>query len=229
MLAHANLPISFWEDAFLTTVHILNRVLSKSISATSYELWHSRKPSLAHLRPWGSAGYVHNLTHKRGKLGPRATKMVVIRYPEHSKGYVMYDEHPNGGMIEVDSHNVDFLEDEFPCIGEIKTDLALHELPLNDQLSLGKGKNKNTYHVTGDSTPLAGRDGELLVTQENQHEVEVQSLSPNHEHDVEHENRNVDSPPIKDSPSLRDRGRHTSVSETNIGSPLQRSEHGRIP
>ena len=44
--------------------------------------------------------YVHKLTHKYGKLGLRATKMVLIRYFEHSKGHVMYKEHPNDGMTE---------------------------------------------------------------------------------------------------------------------------------
>ena len=37
----------------------------------------------------------------------------------------MYREHPNGGMTEIESRNVDFLEDEFPSIGEIKKDLKL--------------------------------------------------------------------------------------------------------
>jgi len=40
----------------------------------------------------------------------------------------MYGEHPNGGMIEIESCNVDFLEDEFPSIGEIKKDFKLYEL-----------------------------------------------------------------------------------------------------
>ena len=39
MMAHANLPISFWGDALLTAAYILNRVPSKSVSATPYELW----------------------------------------------------------------------------------------------------------------------------------------------------------------------------------------------
>jgi len=91
-------------------------------------------------------------------------------------------------------------------------DLALYELPLDDQLSLSEGENINTHHVTEDSTPLTRRDVEFLVAQENQHEVEGPSSSPNHEHEVEHENRSIASPPIEDSPSLRDRGRHTSVS-----------------
>ena len=46
--------------------------------------------------------------------------MVFIRYPAHAKGYVMYGEHPNGGLTEIESRNVDFLEDEFPSIGESK-------------------------------------------------------------------------------------------------------------
>ena len=112
----------------LAAAYILNHVPSKSISATSYELWHCRKPFLEHLCPWGSASYVHNPTHRHGKLGLRATKMVFIQHPKHSKGYVMYGEHPNGGTTEVDSHNVNLLDDEFPIVGEIKNDLVLYEL-----------------------------------------------------------------------------------------------------
>ena len=119
MMAHANLSISFWGDALLTATYILNHVPSKSVSASLYELWHGRKPSLDHLSPWGLIGDVHNPTHKYGKLGPRATKMVFIRYPAYSKGYVMYGEHSNGGMTEVDSRNVDFVKDAFLSIGEI--------------------------------------------------------------------------------------------------------------
>ena len=110
------------------TTYILNRVLSKSVTATPYEVWHDRKPSLEFLWLWGSAGYMHNPTHKHGKLGPRATKMVFVRYAAHSKGYLMYAEHPNGGMTEIESRNVDFLEDEFLSIGEIKKELELYEL-----------------------------------------------------------------------------------------------------
>ena len=49
-------------------------------------------------------------------------------YHEHSKGYVGCVEHPNGGVMEVDSYNVDFLKDEFPSIGKIKKDVQLFEL-----------------------------------------------------------------------------------------------------
>ena len=58
MMAQANLPISFWGDALLSAAYILNRVPSKSVTSTPYELWIGRKPVLDHLRLWGLAGYV---------------------------------------------------------------------------------------------------------------------------------------------------------------------------
>jgi len=54
-------------------------------------------------------GYVHNPTRQHDKLGPRATKMVLIGYYEHSKRYVTYGELPNGGMTEVDPTMLIFL------------------------------------------------------------------------------------------------------------------------
>ena len=70
-MVQANLPISYWGDALLTAAYTLNRVPSKSISTTPYELWIGRKPVLTHLRTWGFATYVHNPSHTHGKLGAR--------------------------------------------------------------------------------------------------------------------------------------------------------------
>ena len=60
----------------------------------------------------------------------------------------MYEEHPNGGMKEVDSRNVDFLEDEFPSIGGVKKDSSLYELQQN--VSLGEGEDLYTNRITED-------------------------------------------------------------------------------
>ncbi|KAL0413193.1 UNVERIFIED_CONTAM: hypothetical protein Sradi_1521000 [Sesamum radiatum] len=128
MMAQENLPISFWGDAILTVAYILNCVPCKSVPATPYELWHSRKPNLEGLRLWGWVGFVHSTSHKYEKLGPRACKLIFIRYCEHSKGYVMYGEHPDKGMTEIESCDVDFLEDDFPSISEVKGNLELYKL-----------------------------------------------------------------------------------------------------
>lgn len=51
MMAQTNLPISFWGDASLTTVYILNKVPSKSVTSTPFELWTGHKTKLNDLRP----------------------------------------------------------------------------------------------------------------------------------------------------------------------------------
>ena len=43
-----------------TTQYILNLVPSKAVSTTPKELWTGRKPSLGHVRIWGSLAYVLN-------------------------------------------------------------------------------------------------------------------------------------------------------------------------
>ncbi|KAL0386489.1 UNVERIFIED_CONTAM: Retrovirus-related Pol polyprotein from transposon TNT 1-94 [Sesamum latifolium] len=149
MMAQANLPISFWGDAILTAAYILNRVPSKSIPTTPYELWHGRKLNLEGLRLWGSAGFVHSTSHKYGKLGPRASKLIFIRYCEHSKGYVMYGEHPDKGITEIESRDVDFLEEDFPSISEVKGNLELYELrdPQGGASITVEGETPRSYPV----------------------------------------------------------------------------------
>ena len=86
VIAQANLPISFWGDALMIAAYILNRVPSKSIPTTPYELWTGAKPNLENLHPWGYVGFFHSTSHKYGKLGPRVSKKIFIRYSESSKG-----------------------------------------------------------------------------------------------------------------------------------------------
>jgi len=159
-------------------------VPSKSILTTPYALWHGRKLSLVYLRPWGLVGYVYNPTHKHGKLGPRATKIVFILYPEHFEGYVMFVEHHNDGMTGTDSCNVDFLKDKCPSIGEIKQDLQLYELQLDPEPSLGEGENVIPQQVTEDRTHVLQRDAKNLSVPESQPESRVHSLSSNSDHQL---------------------------------------------
>ena len=123
---------------------------------------------------------------------------------------------------------------EFPSIGEIKNDLALYELPLNDPLSLGEGEDFITHRTTEDSR----QDAQLLVNQEDQPDTElrpqnheVRPHSPIYEPAVSPlvQDDRSDSPPVEDSIPLRDRGRNSSVGQTSTGPQLRRSERGRIP
>ena len=128
MVAQSNPLISYWGDALLTTSHVLNQVPSKFVSSTSYELWNNQKLDPSNLRPWKSVAYVHNFSHKYGKLGHRGRKCIFIRYSEYSKGYVFISEHEDGTVTELESQDVTFLEGDFPCMGEIDRDLHLYEI-----------------------------------------------------------------------------------------------------
>ena len=53
----------------------------------------------------------------------------------------MYGEHSDGGMTEIESRDVNFIEDDFPSISEAKQDLQLYELQELEGVipSLGEG------------------------------------------------------------------------------------------
>jgi len=90
----------------------------------------------------------------------------------------MHGEHPNGGMTEIDSRNVDFLKNEFPTIGEFKKDVELFELQQNIQPSFGEGESLDSNQVTEDGMPpLSEGNEEDLPAQEN----EIHPRSPIHE------------------------------------------------
>ena len=96
MMVHANLSISYWGYVLLITAYILNRMPSKLVTSTSYELWTGRKPNLSNLRPYGCAAYVHDFSYKYRKLGPRGKKRIFIGYSKHSKRYVFIGEQAHG-------------------------------------------------------------------------------------------------------------------------------------
>ena len=112
----------------MTISYILNRVPSKYVPSTPYELWKSEKPDLNIMRIWGCATYVHNISHEYGKLGPRGKKCIFIRYSEYSKGYVFLGEDINESVMEIESQDVIFLEEDFPGRGEIDRDLHFYKM-----------------------------------------------------------------------------------------------------
>lgn len=50
MMGFTELPAYLWGHALLTAAYLLNRVNTKAVDSTPYELWHSRKPNLKHLK-----------------------------------------------------------------------------------------------------------------------------------------------------------------------------------
>ena len=107
-MSYSSVPESMWGEALRTAMYILNRVPSKSVSSTPFELWTSRKPSLRHLHIWGCPAEIRVFNPHEKKLDPRTISGYFIGYPEKSKGYRFYC--PNHSMRIVESGNAKFLE-----------------------------------------------------------------------------------------------------------------------
>ena len=75
-------------EALKTAIHILNRVPSKLVPKTPYELWTGRVPSLNHLRVWRSPAEAKVFNPNIGKLDPKIVSCHFIGYPEKLKVFV---------------------------------------------------------------------------------------------------------------------------------------------
>ena len=97
-------------EVLKTAIHILNRVLSKSVPKTPYELWTGRVPSLNHLHVWGSPAEAKVFKPNIGKLDPKIVSCYFIGYPKKSKGFCFYclDRH----IKFVETRHAVFLKDE---------------------------------------------------------------------------------------------------------------------
>ena len=49
MMSYSSIPISLWGEALKTAMYNLNRVPSKAVPKTPFELWTGRKPSLRYI------------------------------------------------------------------------------------------------------------------------------------------------------------------------------------
>ena len=58
MMSPIDLPFTFWGCALKIVVFTLNRVPSKAVEKTPYEMWTGKKPSLSFLKIWGCDAYV---------------------------------------------------------------------------------------------------------------------------------------------------------------------------
>ena len=108
MMSQSDLPLSFWGYALETAAFTLNRVPSKSVDKTPYEIWTGKSPSLSFLKIWGCDAYVKRL--QSDKLTPKSDKCIFVGYPKDTLGYYFYNR--SKGKVFVARNGV-FLEKEF--------------------------------------------------------------------------------------------------------------------
>ena len=109
MISYSTLPISLWIEALKTAIHILNRVPSKSVSKTLYELWTGKEPSLNYLCVWGCIAKAKVFNPNIEKLCSKTVSCHFIGYLEKSKGYRFY--YPDRQTKFVETRHAVFLKD----------------------------------------------------------------------------------------------------------------------
>ena len=88
------LALALWAKAIATPVYLRNRLPNRSIGKlTPYESLYNKKPSIYHLRPYGTKCFVHLPEEQRQpgtKLMPRTIEGYLIGYISSDKIYRIY-------------------------------------------------------------------------------------------------------------------------------------------
>jgi len=109
MLKTKKMPKEFWAEAVDCAIYLSNRCPTKSLNGmTPQEAWSRRKPSVSHLKVFGSIGYVHVDDQVRTKLDDKSKMMIFVGYDQKSKGYKFYN--PIEGKMVI-SGEVEFNEE----------------------------------------------------------------------------------------------------------------------
>ena len=103
-------------------IYVLNRVLSKSVDKTPYEMWYNKKPVLAHIKIWGCPAYVKHI--ESDKLGAKFDKCLFVGYPKETRYY--FQNHSEQKMFV--SKHATLLEKEFLLAKSSGSEIELREV-----------------------------------------------------------------------------------------------------
>ena len=82
----ASLPLKYWGDCVLSTVHIINQLPTPVLqNKTAYEMLLHKQPSYDHLRVIGCLAYASNPTRDGDKSQPKGVPCVFLGYPPRQK------------------------------------------------------------------------------------------------------------------------------------------------
>jgi hypothetical protein len=123
MMSNTTLPKMFWWHVLETVALTINRISSKSVEKTSYELWFGKVSNMFYLKIWGCEVFVKCLTSD--KFGSKADKYFFIGYPKETKGYYFYYQSENKIIV---TRLAIFLEKEFLAKESSGSNVILEEI-----------------------------------------------------------------------------------------------------
>jgi histone deacetylase 1/2 len=112
LLAHAHMPLKFWDDAFLSATFLINRIPSKVVKfETPLERLYHAKPDYTSLRVFGCACWPNLRPYNKHKLAFRSKECASLGYSNLHKGFKCLDI--STGRVYI-SRDVIFVENVFP-------------------------------------------------------------------------------------------------------------------
>ena len=91
ILTHSGIPSKFWPDAAIYYAYSWNRLCHRGQKVTPIELFSGKRPSVRHLRPFGSLVYMGVPKQlRRNKLSPKAKIGYFVGYSLKTKGYKIW-------------------------------------------------------------------------------------------------------------------------------------------
>ena len=130
MLYAKDMPTYLWAEAVNSAVYLLNRTPPQALNTTPYELWTGKKPTLDHVRTFGSIAYMHVPQEKRTKLEKKSKKMILVGYDGNSTNYRLFDIETKKIKI---SRNVLFNENEIPQSRRNTIEINIRESDLDTE------------------------------------------------------------------------------------------------
>ena len=112
LLAHAAVPLKFWDEAFLTATYLINRLPTRVINnkCPLVRLFNT-SPNYSLLKVFGCACWPHLRPYNKQKLSFRSKECVFLGYSSLHKGYKCLDT--DSGRVYI-SRDVIFDESVFP-------------------------------------------------------------------------------------------------------------------
>ncbi|KAK2444948.1 putative mitochondrial protein [Trifolium repens] len=169
MLHAKSLPYHFWAEAMNTACYIHNRVtIRKGTSATLYELWRERKPTVKHFHVFGSKCYILADREQRRKLDPKSDEGIFLGYSTNSRSYRVYNSRTK---VVMESYNVVVNDVETEKVDNVEYDVGTSG-PVLEEHDLGEQSDdkqeENIENTTCDTTnQLTQNKGPSVRVQKN--------------------------------------------------------------
>jgi hypothetical protein len=123
MMSQTDLLLSFWGYVLETVTFTLNRVSTKTVERTPYEIWSGKHPRFSFLKVWRCEAYGKRLMSD--KLTPKSDKCFFVGYPRKTKWYYFYNK--TEGKVFIARNGV-FMEKEFLSKGVSGSKVQLEEI-----------------------------------------------------------------------------------------------------